>query len=182
MSLTDKWINTIFKIATGGKLLRNIATPIGGIVFLSVVAGLVYFSVFLDKVFEFEEFINFPYDLIFGFLFFFPGIILTGYCIFYFLKNKGTPVPLNPPPALISDGPYAYSRNPMITGMIMLLFGLGFICNSVTLICIYTPAFILLNFIELKKVEEPELIKRLGNKYLEYRKNVPMFFPKFRKK
>lgn len=178
MSLTDKWINTIFKIATGGKLLRNIMTPIGGIIFLSTMIGLVLLSLFLDKVFEYSDFTSFPYDLIAGFIFFFPGIILSGSCVFYFLKNNGTPVPLNPPPKLISDGPYAYSRNPMITGLFFILFGVGFICNSVTLTFIITPLFILLNLIELKNIEEPELEKRLGEKYIEYRKKTPMFIPK----
>ncbi|MCX6164415.1 MAG: isoprenylcysteine carboxylmethyltransferase family protein [Ignavibacteriae bacterium] len=181
MSLTDKYINSIFKIATGGKLIRNVMTPVGFIIFVSFVTGLIFLSLYLDKIFEYSDFISFPFDLIFGFLFLFPGIILTGSCVIYFLKNKGTPVPFNPPPKLISDGPYAYSRNPMITGLFFILFGVGFICNSVTLTFIITPLFILLNIIELKNIEEPELEKRLGNEYLEYKKSVPMFFPKIRK-
>lgn len=181
MSLTEKWVNTIFKIATGRKLLRNIITPVGGIIFLSFVTGIILFSLYLDKVFEYSDFISFPYDLIFGFVFLFPGIILAGSCIYYFLKNKGTPVPLNPPSKLISDDPYAYSRNPMLTGLFFQFFGVGFICNSVTLTFIITPVFIILNFIELKKIEEPELVKRLGEEYIEYRKKTPMFIPKLKK-
>ncbi len=34
---------------------------------------------------------------------------------------------------------------------------------------------------ELKKVEEPELEKRLGKDYREYKKQVPMFFPRLKK-
>lgn len=181
MSLADKYINTIFKIATGGKLLRNLMTPVGGILFLSFMIGLVLLSLFLDKVFDYTDFASFPYDLIFGFILLFPGIILTGSCVIYFLKNKGTPVPLNPPPKLISDGPYAYSRNPMVTGLFFILFGVGFLCNSVTLTFIITPLFILLNLIELKNIEEPELEKRLGEEYIEYRKKTPMFIPKIKK-
>jgi protein-S-isoprenylcysteine O-methyltransferase Ste14 len=181
MSLTNKWINTIFKIATGGKLFKNIATPIGGIIFFFILIGFVFLSLFLDKVFEFGIFLSFPYDLIFSFIFLFPGLILTGSCVFYFLKNKGTPVPLNPPPKLIDDGPYAYSRNPMVTGFFFVFFGIGFICNSITLTFFITPVLILLNVIELKKIEEPELEKRLGEEYIEYRKKTPMFIPKIKK-
>jgi protein-S-isoprenylcysteine O-methyltransferase Ste14 len=181
MSLANKWIDTIFKIATGGKLLKNIAAPVGFIFFISFITAIIFLSRFLDKAFEFPEFISFPYDLIIGYVFLFPGIILAGYCVFYFLKNKGTPVPLNPPPKLISDGPYAYSRNPMLTGLFLILFGFGFIINSATLTFIITPLFILLNVIELKKIEEPELIKRLGEEYIEYRKKTPMFIPKMQK-
>jgi len=31
--------------------------------------------------------------------------------------------------------------------------------------------------LELKAIEEPELEKRLGKKYLEYKKKMPMFIP-----
>lgn len=180
MSLTNKWVNTIFKIATGGKLFKNIVTPIGGILFLSVVTGFVYLSLFLDEVLEFSYFLSFPFDLILGFIFLFPGLILTGSCIFYFLKYKGTPVPLNPPPELVNDGPYEYSRNPMVGGLFLIFFGIGFMCNSITLTFIITPLFIILNYFELKKIEEPELEKRLGNEYVEYKKKTPMFFPKWK--
>jgi protein-S-isoprenylcysteine O-methyltransferase Ste14 len=44
---------------------------------------------------------------------------------------------------------------------------------------IFTPLFILINVWELKAIEEPELLKRLGQDYIEYRKRTPMFFPGF---
>jgi protein-S-isoprenylcysteine O-methyltransferase Ste14 len=31
----------------------------------------------------------------------------------------------------------------------------------------------------LKAIEEPELLKRLGEDYIEYRERTPMFFPGF---
>jgi protein-S-isoprenylcysteine O-methyltransferase Ste14 len=39
-----------------------------------------------------------------------------------------------------------------------------------------------MNVWELKKVEEPELIRRLGKAYVEYKKRTPMFFPRFRRR
>jgi protein-S-isoprenylcysteine O-methyltransferase Ste14 len=45
----------------------------------------------------------------------------------------------------------------------------------------FTPLFILANIWELKKIEEPELAKRLGKEYIEYKKTVPMFFPLLKK-
>jgi len=98
--------------------------------------------------------------------------------ILHFIKVKGTPVPFNPPPKLVITGPYAYVRNPMLSGMFILLFGFGILFNSISLVFIFTPIFILLNFLELKAIEEPELEKRLGKDYSKYKKRVPMFFPK----
>lgn len=101
--------------------------------------------------------------------------------ILHFVKVKGTPVPFNPPPKLVNTGPYSYVRNPMLCGVFVLLFGFGILFNSISLVFIFSPFFILLNFIELKAIEEPELEKRLGKDYSEYKKRVPMFFPRFKK-
>jgi protein-S-isoprenylcysteine O-methyltransferase Ste14 len=111
------------------------------------------------------------------------GVFLTVWSAIHFLKGKGTPVPFNPPPELVQSGPYKFIRNPMLTGVFLLLFGIGFAIKSLSLVVIFTPAFVLVNACELKIIEEPELIKRLGDTYVTYRQNTPMFIPgmKFRK-
>ncbi len=77
-------------------------------------------------------------------------------------------------------GTYAHVRNHMFTGVSVLLFGIGILLNPVSLAFIFTPLFILLNVLELKAVEEPELEKRLGKEYPEYRKRVTMFIPRLK--
>jgi protein-S-isoprenylcysteine O-methyltransferase Ste14 len=47
------------------------------------------------------------------------------------------------------------------------------------MVLISTPAYILLHVIELKLVEEPELERRFGLSYSEYKGRVPMFWPRF---
>lgn len=106
------------------------------------------------------------------------GIVLIVWSVFNFLKAKGTPVPLNPPPVLVVDGPYAFVRNPMLSGIFFVLFGCGLLFQSISLIFIFTPLFIFMNSIEIKMIEEPELEMRLGREYLEYKKSTPMFIPK----
>ena len=108
------------------------------------------------------------------------GIAVTAWSALHFVKAKGTPVPFNPPPNVVQTGPYHYARNPMLTGVFLILFGIGFGVNSVSLIFFFTPLFMLVNVWELKKIEEPELMKRLGNDYVEYRNRTPMFLPRFK--
>ena len=67
----------------------------------------------------------------------------------------------------------------MLTGVFFLLIGIGALFGSVFLLIVFTPLFILINVWELKSIEEPELEKRLGQDYIEYRKRTPMFFPGF---
>jgi len=70
----------------------------------------------------------------------------------------------------------------MLSGVFILMFGFGILFRSISLVFIFTPLFILFNFLELKAIEEPELEKRLDKEYFEYKKRVPMFIPKFKKK
>jgi protein-S-isoprenylcysteine O-methyltransferase Ste14 len=69
----------------------------------------------------------------------------------------------------------------MLSGVFALFLGIGFLLGSGSLLVIITPLFILANVWELKAIEEPELVKRLGQDYVEYRKRTPMFFPNFRR-
>ena len=45
----------------------------------------------------------------------------------------------------------------------------------------FTPLFVLVNVLELKEIEEPELMKRLGDEYIVYRRQTPMFIPGHRR-
>jgi len=182
MSLTTKWINAIFSIATGSKKTRDVLTPIGVLFFLSACTGLILISLYLDTVFGFTGFINFPLSLIAGLLFLIPGAALALMCVAFFAKSGGTPLPINPPPEIIKNGPYSFSRNPMVTGLLLQFFGFGLIMDSVSLTFITSPLLTLLMAAELKFIEEPELIKRFGHGYREYMKEVPMFVPVIRRK
>ena len=75
-------------------------------------------------------------------------------------------------------GPYVWMRNPMVTGVFTVLFGIGVILHSSSIVFIWTPLYILAHVIELKKVEEPELELRFGAAYVEYKRRVPMFIPR----
>ena len=85
------------------------------------------------------------------------------------------------PQKLITTGLYAHVRNPMITGLFLLMFGMGILFGSLSLIVIFTPLFILLNVLYVKAVEEKEMEKKFGQEYLEYKKKVPMSIPRLRK-
>ncbi len=66
----------------------------------------------------------------------------------------------------------------MLTGVFAFLFGMGFLLHSVSIVVIWTPVFVIVNVLELKFIEEPELERRFGERYREYRRRVPMFVPR----
>ena len=180
MSLKKKWIETLYNIATGSRKIRNFFTPLGAVFYGLLILAFVAVALKIDGLIGITSIFSNPLNIILSLPFLLLALFLIGWSVQYFLKAKGTPVPFNPPPILVTTGPYAYTRNPMLTGVFSLLFGFGVFFGSVSLLIVFTPLFIFINFWELKSIEEPELEKRLGGEYIEYRKRTPMFFPSLR--
>lgn len=177
MSLASKWVDLVYNVATGNWKTRLVLAPVAGACYLSLIVFLVILSIKVDQYLCFTKMIFYPWNSIVGIFLFALGLFLMFISIVYFIRVKGTPVPFSPPPKLVSTGPYRFVRNPMLTGIFMQLFGIGIFLYSLSLTFVFTPIFIILNILELKRVEEPELTKRFGEEYVEYKKRVPMFFP-----
>lgn len=76
---------------------------------------------------------------------------------------------------LITVGLYAYTRNPIYLGVIVLLFG-WFFTTRLTALLIMTFFFLILLCL-VAKWEEHGLTERFGAQYEQYRKAVPFFVP-----
>lgn len=177
MKIRERWANLLQKAATGTRKTRTFLTPIGLLIF-GVFTGLfVLAAVFVDRALDLPRLLPESARLSISIPVIAVGVFVTAWSAFHFLKVKGTPVPFNPPPQVVNTGPYRYARNPMLTGVFLVLFGIGFSINSVSLVLFFTPLYVLMNVWELKHIEEPELIKRLGDEYIEYRRKTPMFVP-----
>jgi len=177
MSFRKRWINLLHRAATGTKKTRKLLTPIGVTIFGGFTALFVFAAILVDRLLNLPRLLPKGARLPVSIPMIALGLAVTVWSAFHFLKARGTPVPFNPPPKVVNTGPYRYARNPMLTGVFLFLFGIGFIVNSVSLVFFFTPLYVLINAWELKKIEEPELIKRLGSEYIEYRRHTPMFIP-----
>jgi len=178
MGIRERWINLLHRAATGTKKTRTLLTPIGVTIFGAFTALFVIAALWVDRLLNLPSLLpegaRFPVSI--------PvmavGIAVTAWSAFHFLRVKGTPVPFNPPPEVVATGPYRYARNPMLTGVFLFLFGLGIAVDSLSLVLFFTPLFIVINVWELKEIEEPELVKRFGDEYIEYQRRTPMFIPR----
>ena len=177
MNMRDRWVSLLYRTATGTKKTRTLLTPIGVVIFGLFTALFVFLAVLVDRVLALPWPIPNTVSRLMSVPMMAIGVAVTAWSAFHFLKVKGTPVPFNPPPTLVESGPYRFARNPMLTGVFLLLFGIGLAIRSLSLVLIFTPLFVLANVWELKEIEEPELIRRLGEDYLAYRERTPMFIP-----
>lgn len=82
---------------------------------------------------------------------------------------------------LLTDGPYRYSRNPMVLGAFCLYFSIGLYLNSIRCLMV-VAGFLIILTIYVKLFEERRLLKDFGSDYLHYKKRVPMIFPGIRMK
>lgn len=116
-----------------------------------------------------------------GAIFFVVGV--SG--VLYFTKihikaGRITPVPsVESPKRFIAEGLYRYSRNPMYLTILLTFFG-GFLLLGYFLLFIYFLISILALHLFVVCVEEPELQKKFGERYIEYVRKVPRWLPKIR--
>lgn len=129
-------------MAKGNWKIRIIIVPLVGFLYLGLIGLFIFLSFLVDQLLQLPKILCYPLTLLIGFPVTVAGFIHMCFFVFHFLKVRGTPVPLSPPHKLVNDGPYRYARNPMLTGIFVQLFGLGIPVNSLTLIFIFTPLFI----------------------------------------
>ena len=151
------------------------------IIFFGIIVGSAFLlSRNLDKTHGRIEILPYPSNLYFGIAFFAIGLWLFLWVIWAFLvKADGTPAPFVPTHKLVTWGLFAYTRNPMVLGVIFWISGLGIILNSLRFILIGL-VLPFLYLIYIKTIEEKELEARFGKEYVEYKKRVPFLIPRIK--
>lgn len=106
------------------------------------------------------------------------GLAVVTWAVYIqYTLGKGTPAPAVATKKLVTQGPYAYSRNPMTLGALVMYLGIGIWLGSVVVVTLSVVVFIiLLRFIYIH--ETRELTQRFGEPYLKYREQTPFLFPR----
>jgi AmmeMemoRadiSam system protein A len=95
------------------------------------------------------------------------------------MRAAGTPIPLLPTQSLLLSPPYSFSRNPMALGTAVAYLGLALGVGTTSGMLLVPAGFGLL-LIYILRVEEPELERRFGQPYREYRASTPFLLPGLR--
>lgn len=96
-----------------------------------------------------------------------------------FARHGGALAPWNPPTRIVLEGPYRHVRNPMISGIFLMLVGEAAAFLSPWLggwFCF----FVLAQFAYVHFDEEPALRKRFGAAYEHYCREVPRWIPRLK--
>jgi protein-S-isoprenylcysteine O-methyltransferase Ste14 len=107
------------------------------------------------------------------------GLLLMVATIRLFVTvGEGTLAPWEATRRLVVQGVYRHVRNPMISGVMLVLLGESVLTASLPLFCWFL-VFAVVNTFYIPLLEEPGLVKRFGEDYLTYRKNVPRWVPRW---
>ena len=98
-------------------------------------------------------------------------MVLAGGAVRRFRQAGTSENPFRPSTALVFDGPYRFTRNPMYLGMAAVYIGLAFVLGLMW-------AFLFLPFVILAvdrlviAREEPYLERRFGQEYVDYKRRA----------
>jgi protein-S-isoprenylcysteine O-methyltransferase Ste14 len=95
------------------------------------------------------------------------------------MEGRGTLAPWDPPRALVVRGLYRHVRNPMISGVVMILLGESLVLQS-AVHAAWAAIFLAANLVMIPLVEEPVLRARFGDAYATYCRHVPRVVPRLR--
>ena len=89
----------------------------------------------------------------------------------FFHKHKTPIKPFGEPSALVLEGPFRYSRNPMYLAMVVILVGIAVSIGTVTPLVVI-PVFAWLITRRFIVKEEEAMERRFGAEYLDYKRKV----------
>lgn len=96
------------------------------------------------------------------------GIYLNLSADRYFKNNKTTVKPFEESSALITDGVFKFSRNPMYLGMVLILFGLALLLQSFSPFIVATIFIFVMERVFVNN-EEKMLEEKFGEEWNRYK-------------
>ncbi len=92
------------------------------------------------------------------------------------LQGRGTPAPWAPPERFVERGSYRFVRSPMYLGVLLLVVGQALLLGREILFAWAVAAWLIFTSF-LAFYEEPQLRRRFGAAYDDYRRRVKRWLP-----
>lgn len=91
---------------------------------------------------------------------------------FFRFRAAGTSVHVHQPTtAIVTDGAYRFSRNPIYLAMTLLIAGIGVAVDGVWVIAMLAPTLVVMHYGVIAR-EEGYLEAKFGEEYLKYKRSV----------
>jgi protein-S-isoprenylcysteine O-methyltransferase Ste14 len=107
--------------------------------------------------------------------------VLVQAFIRFVVEGMGTPAPVAPTEHLVIGGLYRHVRNPMYLAVAATIVGQALLLGRAVLF-VWAIAFAAAVWSFVRWYEEPTLSRRFGADYEEYRRAVPAWWPRLRRR
>lgn len=148
-----------------GKDVSGVVVPPPVVYLICVMAGLgldyLWPLPFLPQTIQFAV----------GFSIIAVSFVVFGLALREFSRSKTAIDPRKPTTAIISTGPFGYSRNPVYVSMTMLVLGIAIAVDSLWIFVMVIPAVVVIQYFVILK-EEAYLERKFGDEYERYKSAV----------
>ena len=86
-------------------------------------------------------------------------------------RHQTSPLPERPTTAIVSDGPFRISRNPIYLGFTCITLGCALWLNALWVLLVLVPVLFVVQYGVIRR-EERYLEGKFGGQYLEYKARV----------
>jgi protein-S-isoprenylcysteine O-methyltransferase Ste14 len=107
--------------------------------------------------------------------------ILVNAFVRFVVEGLGTPAPVAPPKQLVVGGLYRYVRNPMYLAVAATIIGEALLLGRPVLF-VWAAVFAVAVWSFVRLYEEPTLSRLFGAEYDDYRRTVPGWWPRLRRR
>ena len=107
-----------------------------------------------------------------GFLLAAAGLALPSWAALCFFRRKTTPIPTGEPSALVAEGPYRHTRNPMYLGFLPLLASVAFFTGAPVYLLAPAGFFLVADRLFIP-YEEAKLERLFGADYAAFKRTAP---------
>jgi protein-S-isoprenylcysteine O-methyltransferase Ste14 len=104
------------------------------------------------------------------------GVLIYLWCLWDFMRARGTPAPIDAPKELVARGLYRYVRNPMYVGVLLIVLGEA-LWLATGLLVLYALLVFVAFHVFVVAYEEPTLQRHFGEAYTRYRQQVGRWLP-----
>jgi len=99
------------------------------------------------------------------------GVYIPAWAVRVFKQAETNLMPYRDPDAMVTEGPFGFSRNPMYLGLLCVLIGVAVILGTVNSLIVLPAFFAVINWYHIP-FEEARMAAHFGENYTAYKAKV----------